>query len=318
MANEQILGPEAHLASVMVDAFIAAVDAGLDLIPVVSDSTSTAKIGPFMKRFPDRLVNVGIAEQSLVGVAAGLGLSGKVAVTCNAAPFLISRANEQVKVDVCYNRSNVKMFGLNAGASYGPLASTHHSIDDISVMRGFGHVQIFAPADGEECRQIVEYALTYDGPVYIRLDGKALPALHGADYKFVPGQVDVLVEGHDVCLVALGSVVHEAVDAAAQLAEKGISAQVINLSSIRPLNRDALLEALRATRGVISVEEHNVNGGVGSVVAEVMAEAGLGIALVRLGVQDGEYASAGGRAPTRAKHQIDAAGIAAAAVALQR
>ncbi|KTT34180.1 transketolase family protein [Pseudomonas rhizoryzae] len=313
MATDTQTPGEAHLASVMVEAFIAAVDAGVDLVPVVSDSTSTAKIGPFVKRFPERLVNVGIAEQTLVGVAAGLGLAGKVAVTCNAAPFLISRANEQVKVDVCYNRSNVKMFGLNAGASYGPLASTHHSLDDIAVMRGFGHVEIYAPADGAECRQIVEHALAHDGPVYIRLDGKALPDMHGPDYRFVPGQVDVLRQGHDVSLVALGSVVHEAVDAARLLAEQGISAQVINLSSIRPLQREALLEALCAARGgVVTVEEHNANGGVGSLVAEVMAEAALGVPLIRLGIADGEYASAGARGPTRAKHGIDAAGIVAA------
>ena len=135
-----------HLANVMVEAFIAAVESGVDLVPVVADSTSTAKIAPFIKQFPGRLVNVGIAEQSMVGTAAGLALGGKVAVTCNAAPFLISRANEQIKVDVCYNNTNVKLFGLNAGASYGPLASTHHAIDDLAVMRGFGNIQIFAPS----------------------------------------------------------------------------------------------------------------------------------------------------------------------------
>jgi transketolase len=263
------------------------------------------------------LINVGIAEQSLVSVAAGLALGGKIAATCNAAPFLISRANEQIKVDVCYNQANVKMFGLNAGTSYGPLASTHHSLDDISVMRGFGNVQIFAPADAVECRQIVDYALRCHGPVYIRLDGKALPDVHGADYQFVPGQVDILRQGADVSIVALGSVVHEAVDAAALLAEQGIQAQVINLSSIRPLQRDVLLSALSGTRAVISVEEHNINGGVGSLVAEVLAEAGLGIALIRLGIGDGEYAAAGAREPTRALHNIDAAGIVAAATRLR-
>lgn len=306
-----------HLASVMVQAFIEAVDAGLDVVPVVSDSTSTAKIGPFAQRFPERLINVGIAEQSLVSVAAGLALGGKIAATCNAAPFLISRANEQIKVDVCYNQANVKMFGLNAGTSYGPLASTHHSLDDISVMRGFGNVQIFAPADAIECRQIVDYALRYHGPVYIRLDGKALPDVHGADYQFVPGKVDILRQGADVSIVALGSVVHEAVDAAALLAEQGIQAQVINLSSIRPLQRDVLLSALSGTQAVITVEEHNINGGVGSLVAEVLAEAGLGIALIRLGIGDGEYAAAGAREPTRALHNIDAAGIVAAATRLR-
>jgi transketolase len=134
-----------HLATVMVNAFIDAVDRGVDLVPVVADSTSTAKISPFIKRFPGRLVNVGIAEQTLVG-AAGAGAWRQSAVTCNAAPFLISRANEQIKVDICYNNTNVKLFGLNAGASYGPLASTHHSIDDIAVLRGFGNIEIYAPS----------------------------------------------------------------------------------------------------------------------------------------------------------------------------
>ncbi|RMO85776.1 Transketolase, C-terminal subunit [Pseudomonas syringae pv. tagetis] len=306
-----------HFASVMVDAFIAAVDEGLDLVPVVSDSTSTAKIGPFMQRFPERVINVGIAEQSLVSVAAGLALGGKIAATCNAAPFLISRANEQVKVDVCYNQANVKMFGLNAGTSYGPLASTHHCLDDISVMRGFGNVQIFAPSDPLECRQIIDYALRYHGPVYIRLDGKPLRELHDPGYRFVPGNVDILRQGSDLTIVALGSVVHEAVDAAARLAEQGLDAQVINLSSIRPLQRDALLSALSGSRGVITVEEHNINGGLGSLVAELLAENALGITLIRLGIGDGEYAAAGAREPTRALHGIDADGIVAAAARLR-
>lgn len=298
-----------HLANVMVEAFINAVERGVDLVPVVADSTSTAKISPFMKQFPDRIVNVGIAEQTLVGAAAGLALGGKIAVTCNAAPFLVSRANEQVKVDICYNNTNVKLFGLNAGASYGPLASTHHSIDDISVMRGFGNIQIFAPSSPLECRQIIEYALEHVGPVYIRMDGKALPELHDESYTFTPGAVDVLSEGDEIALVAMGSTVHEAVDAAAQLAEQGISAKVINVPSIRPLDRDALFAALQGVKHIISVEEHNVNGGVGSIVAEVLAENGHSAVLKRLGIPDGEYAIAADRKDMRAYHGFDVAGI---------
>ena len=215
-----------HLANVMVEAFIAAVERGVDLVPVVADSTSTAKIAPFIKQFPGRLVNVGIAEQSMVGTAAGLALGGKVAVTCNAAPFLISRANEQIKVDVCYNNTNVKLFGLNAGASYGPLASTHHAIDDLAVMRGFGNIQIFAPSSPRECRQIIDYAIGYQGPVYIRLDGKALPELHDESYRFVPGAIVTLREGDDIALVATGSTVHEIVDAA-QIPAAEFSSQVV-------------------------------------------------------------------------------------------
>ncbi|ENJ8538922.1 TPA: transketolase family protein [Raoultella planticola] len=302
-----------HLANVMVQAFIDAVENGVDLVPVVADSTSTAKIAPFIKQFPDRLVNVGIAEQSMVGMAVGLALGGKVAVTCNAAPFLISRANEQIKVDVCYNNTNVKLFGLNAGASYGPLASTHHAIDDLAVMRGFGNIEIYAPSSPRECRQIIDYALQHQGPVYIRLDGKALPELYAENYRFVPGAVNTLREGHDLALVATGSTVHEIVEAAQTLAESGIQAQVVSVPSIRPCDTPALLAALKGCNAVITVEEHNVNGGLGSLVAEVMAEAGIGIPLKRLGIPDGEYAAAADRGWMRQHHGFDAQAIIALA-----
>lgn len=299
-----------HLASVMVQAFIDAVESGVDLVPVVADSTSTAKIAPFVKQFPGRLVNVGIAEQSMVGTAAGLALGGKVAVTCNAAPFLISRANEQIKVDVCYNNTNVKLFGLNAGASYGPLASTHHAIDDLAVMRGFGNIQIFAPSSPRECRQIIDYAIGYQGPVYIRLDGKALPELHDENYQFVPGAVVTLRDGEDIALVATGSTVHEIVDAAQILADAGVQAKVVSVPSIRPCDTAALLAVLKPCKAVVTVEEHNVNGGLGSLVAEVLAEAGVGITLKRLGIPDGEYAAAADRGWLRKHHGFDAASIA--------
>lgn len=307
---------KAHLATVMVQCFIDAVARGVDLVPVVADSTSTAKIAPFMQRYPDRLVNVGIAEQCLVGTAAGLALGGKVAATCNAAPFLIARANEQIKVDVCYNNTNVKLFGLNAGASYGPLASTHHAIDDLAVLRGFGNIQIFAPASPRECRQIIEHALAWQGPVYIRMDGKALPELYDEDYRFQPGAVVTLRHGEDIALVATGSTVHEIVDAAALLAQAGIGASVISVPSIRPCDTAALLYALRDKKAVLTVEEHNVNGGLGSLVAEVLAEAGTAVRLRRLGIPDGTYAAAADRAFLRRYHGFDAAGIVTAAQAL--
>lgn len=298
-----------HLATVMVNELIAAVERGVDLVPVVADSTSTAKIAPFTQQFPGRLVNVGIAEQTLVGAAAGLALGGKVAVTCNAAPFLISRANEQIKVDVCYNNTNVKLIGLNSGASYGPLASTHHSLDDIAIMRGFGNIEIYAPSTPLECQLIVRYAIDHTGPVYIRLDGKPLPELHDASWQFVPGNIDVLRQGDDIALVAMGSTVYEAVNAATQLAQEGIEASVINISSIRPCKIEQLVDILKKHRYVITVEEHNINGGLGSLVAEAIAEAGGGLRLRRLGIADGQYAIAADRAALRAKHEIDAAGV---------
>ncbi|WGY47362.1 transketolase C-terminal domain-containing protein [Vibrio sp. ABG19] len=303
-----------HFANIMVERFISAIERGVDLVPVVADSTSTAKIAPFIKAFPDRLVNVGIAEQVLVGTAAGLALGGKVAVTCNAAPFLVSRANEQVKVDICYNNTNVKLFGLNSGASYGPLASTHHSIDDISVMRGFGNIEIYAPASPMQCRQIIDYAIDKQGPVYIRMDGKELPELFGEGYKFEPGKVDVLSEGEDILLVGMGSAMHEVVDAAAVLRDQGISSQVLCLSSIRPCDTHQLAEHLSKVQSVITVEEHNVNGGVGALICEVVAEFGTGNRVKRLGISDGGYAMAGDRKSLRAYHGFDVNGIVKAAL----
>ena len=252
----------------------------------------------------------------MVGTAAGLALGGKVAVTCNAAPFLISRANEQIKVDVCYNNTNVKLFGLNAGASYGPLASTHHAIDDIAIMRGFGNIQIFAPSSPRECRQIIDYAIGYQGPVYIRMDGKALPELHDESYRFVPGAVVTLREGDTLALVATGSTVHEIVDAAALLADSGIQATVVSVPSIRPCDTKALLAALKGCKAVITVEEHNINGGLGSLVAEVLAEGGTAAVLKRLGIPDGEYAAAADRGWMRQHHGFDAQSIAAQARAM--
>ena len=207
----------------------------------------------------------------------------------------------------------MKLFGLNAGASYGPLASTHHSIDDIAIMRGFGNIQIFAPSSPRECRQIIDYAIGYQGPVYIRLDGKALPELHDESYRFVPGAVLTLREGEHVALVATGSTVHEIVDAAALLADAGIQAKVVSVPSIRPCDTKALLSALQGCKAVITVEEHNINGGLGSLVAEVLAEAGMGAILKRLGIPDGEYAAAADRGWLRQHHGFDAAAIAALA-----
>lgn len=306
------------LRDVMVESLINAVDAGVNVAVLVSDSTSTAKISPFKDRFPDRLVNVGIAEQSLVGSAAGMALGGFVAVTANAAPFLVHRANEQVKNDVCYTNTNVKLVGLNAGVCYGALASTHHAIDDVSIMRGFGNILIFAPADPVEAEQIFKYALDYEGPVYIRLDSAKFPALHDAKYRFEAGKVDKLRDGNRLSLVAMGSTVHEAVAAAEDLGSLGIEADVLNISSIRPLEREEIIRSLKKTGLALTVEEHSVHGGVGSLVCEIAAEEGLGCRVKRLGFAEGEFAKSGPRSEMRSYVGLDADGIVKTATELVR
>lgn len=297
------------LRSVMVQAFIDAVEEGIDLAVVVSDSTSTSKIKPFMEKYPKRVINVGIAEQNLVGVATGLSLGGFVAVTANAAPFLVARANEQVKNDVCYSDSNVKMIGLNAGVSYGPLASTHHAIDDISIMRGFGNIQIFAPSDPLETQQIVHYALRYNGPVYIRLDSAKFPELHHDNYHFKPGNIDILLEGNEIAIFALGSVVYEAYQAGLDLGKEGVSVELINVSSIRPMQKDQIINSIQKTKTIITVEEHSLHGGLGSIISEIIADNGLNKKIRRLGISEGTFSKSGPRAEIRSHYHIDAAGI---------
>lgn len=301
------------LRDAMVQTFMQAVADNLDVMVVVSDSTSTSKIGPFQQKYPDRVVNVGIAEQNLVGVATGLALGGHIAVTANAAPFLVARSNEQVKNDVCYSNTNVKLVGLNAGVTYGPLASTHHAIDDLSIMRGFGNILILAPADSVETEKIVRFALEYQGPVYIRMDSAKFPVLHQPDYQFIPGKVDVLQSGADVTLAAVGSVVHEAVAAAQELKALAIDAEVLNISSIRPLEKQRIIESLRKTGHLITVEEHSLHGGLGSLMAEIIADEGLAVRFKRLGITEGQFSKAGPRNEIRACYHIDANGIVATA-----
>ena len=304
------------LREVMVQTFVESVEAGVNVAVLVSDSTSTSKIGPFQEKYPERLINVGIAEQNLIGVAAGLALGGYVAVTANATPFLVARANEQVKNDVCYSETNVKLVGLNAGVCYGNLGSTHHAIDDISIMRGLGNIQILAPSDSVDAKQIFEYALRCDGPVYIRMDSDAFPVLHTDDYQFEPGQVDVLQNGDDITIVAVGSVAWEAMAAAEELQTAGIDAEVLNISSIRPLQKSRLIASLRKTRKVVTVEEHSLHGGIGSLVAETIAEERLDVVCTRLGIPEGQFSKAGPRAEIRAYYGIDKNGIVKAANAI--
>lgn len=285
------------------------VDQGKNISVVVSDSTSTSKIAPFQAKYPERVINVGIAEQSLVGVAAGLALGGHIAFTANAAPFLLNRANEQVKNDVCYSETNVKMLGLNAGVTYGPLGSTHHAIDDISITSGFGNVRIFAPCDIIETQQIVEHAALTDGPVYIRMDSAALPVLHDETYTFNAGEPDCLRQGKDVLIVALGSVVSEAYTACETLSAEGLNPTLVNLSSIRPLNEEAYLNLLKGHSAIITVEEHSLHGGIGALTAVLLAQSGLSKKFKMLGISLGEFAHYGTRKNIRAHYGIDAAGI---------
>jgi transketolase len=242
------------------------------IVAVVNDSVGSSKLGGFQKRFPDRLINVGIAEQTMVGTGSGLANGGKIPFVSAASCFLTARALEQIKADVAYSNSNVKLCGISSGVAYGELGPTHHSIEDIGWLRIMGSITVLVPSDPWETTEAIRAAAAVEGPVFIKISRMGVPEIaRPADAKFTIGKAERLRDGSDVALIANGTLVHRALDAAEQLASKGVSAQVINMSTITPLDVDAILDAAE-TGAIVTAEEHSVRGGLGGAVAELLAE----------------------------------------------
>lgn len=287
-----------------------------ELIVLVSDSTSTCRIKPFLEDNPESVINVGIAEQNLIGIAAGMSLGGYIPITANATPFLLGRSNEQVKTDICYSETNVKLVGLNPGFAYGSLGPTHHCLDDISTTLSLGNIQIFVPSDPEETRQITKYAIDYTGPVYIRLDSFVAENIHKSDYEFIPGKAVLISEGSDITLISLGTMVHTALAAAEELGKKGISVDVLSLPSIRPLDSLGIIESLKKTAHVLTLEEHSIHGGIGSIVGDIILDNQLPCKIKKLGVPAGQFASASPRNDLKEDYNLHKEGIIAEALNL--
>ena len=243
------------------------------IVAVVNDAIGSTRLGRFLKGFPQRLVNVGIAEQDMVGIAAGLANGGKIPFVCAASCFLTGRALEQIKVDVAYSRANVKLCGVASGLAYGQLGPTHHSIEDLAWTRVIANLAVVVPADPSETAQAVRAAAELDGPVFLRLSRMPVPSVHPPEYRFRMGAAVVLKPGRDVTLIANGTMVCRALEAAALLAREGVSARVVNMASLSPLDRDTILDAAEATGAIVTIEEHSVRGGLGGAVAEVTASA---------------------------------------------
>jgi transketolase len=241
------------------------------VVAVVNDSVGSTHLGKFQKLFPRRLVNVGIAEQNMVGIGAGLANGGKIPFVCAASCFLTGRALEQVKVDVAYSQANVKLCGMSSGLAYGALGPTHHSIEDLAWTRAIAGLTVIVPADPEETAQAVRAAWETEGPFFLRLSRLPVPAVHAPGYRFRVGEASLVRAGSDITLIANGTMVCRALDAAAQLHEVGISARVLNMATIQPLDRAAIVEAAESTGAIVTVEEHSVHGGLGGAVAEVVA-----------------------------------------------
>ena len=240
------------------------------IVAVVNDSVGSSKLGGFQKKFPDRLVNVGIAEQLMVGVGAGLANGGFVPFVSAASCFLTGRALEQIKADISYSNVNVKLVGQSSGVAYGELGPTHHSIEDFAWLRVLRNLTLIVPADPWETAEAVKWAAAHDGPVYIRISRMPVPELSVPNRVFRMGQAETLREGSDLTIIACGTTSHLAVAAAETLATEGIHARVLNMATINPLD-EAAVTAAADTGAIVTVEEASVRGGLGGAVAEFTA-----------------------------------------------
>lgn len=242
------------------------------LVVMDADLAKSTKTLSFGKEFPDRFLDFGLAEQDMVSTAAGLALSGKVVFASSFCVFLVGRAFDQVRQSIAYNRANVKLVGTHSGLGVGPDGATHQSLEDLALIRSIPHFKVICPADAVETRQAVLAAAEDEGPWFIRLTRNDLMTVHDEGYRFQPGKADVLREGGDITLCAIGIMVEKALAAAEELSADSIDCTVINISSLRPLDGAALISAARKTGAILTVEDHSVYGGLGSTVAEYLAQ----------------------------------------------
>lgn len=264
-----------------------------DIIAVTSDSRGSGKLVPFAQKYPKQIVEVGIAEQNLVGVAAGLASAGKKTFAVSPACFLSARALEQIKNDVCYSDNPVTLVGISSGVSYGALGTTHHSLHDYAVLRAINNIIIVAPADNFETEQAVRLAAKSNKPIYMRFGKKAMPFLNEADTTFEFGKGRTVREGNDLAIIATGETVYPALLAAKKLEDDhGVKASVVSMHTIKPLDVNLLKDLASNGRPIITIEEHMVNGGLGEACASYLFQKGFRNMFKIMGIPD-EYTVTG-------------------------
>jgi len=259
-----------------------------NIVAVTSDSRGSGKLAPFGKALPKQIVEVGIAEQNLVGITAGLAACGKKSFGVSPSCFLTARSLEQIKNDICYSDVPAVLIGISSGTSYGALGTTHHSLHDIAVLRAINNLTILVPADNFESRQAILAAAKATKPVFVRFGKAAMFGLHKPETTFEVGKAITLREGNDVAFIATGETVVHALLAAGHLAERGLNCRVLSMYSIKPLDVESILQAGRECRAVITVEEHMVNGGLGEACASVLLQAGINVPFQIVGIPDEE------------------------------
>ncbi|MCI7693917.1 transketolase family protein [Veillonella caviae] len=256
-----------------------------NIIVLDADLSKSTKTDTFKKACPDRFFNVGIAEQNLISVGAGLAAAGKIPFVSSFAMFATGRAFEQIRNAVCYPKLNVKVCATHAGITVGEDGATHQSLEDIACMRVLPNMTVVVPADEKETNAVIEWAAAYEGPVYVRLGRAGVDDVSPEEYTFTPGKSTQLIDGSDVTIIACGALVGPAVEASKALQNNGISARVINMASIKPIDVDAIVKAASETGAIVTAEEHNILGGLGSAVAEVIV-AHKPVPVEFVGVQD--------------------------------
>lgn len=257
-----------------------------DIVVLDADLSESTRTSKFAKEFPDRFVNVGVAEQNLVGMAAGFALSGLTPFASSFAMFLSGRAWEVVRNSVAYPELNVKLVSTHAGLTVGEDGASHQCVEDIAIMQAIPGMRVFVPADFDETIQIINRVAEISGPCYVRCGRAALPVLpHAVDYSFREGKGELLRDGEDVTIIACGPLVYEGLRAAELLQADGISAAVINMASVKPIDEELILAFARKTGGIVAAEEHNIHGGLGAAVCRVVC-AGQPVPVECLGMAD--------------------------------
>lgn len=282
-----------------------------DLVVMDADLSKSTKTDTFKKKFPDKFINTGIAEANMISTAAGLAACGKTVFASSFAMFAAGRAFEQVRNSVGYPHLNVKIGATHAGISVGEDGATHQCLEDIGLMRTIPGMVVLSPADAVEARAAVEAAILHDGPVYLRFGRLAVPQVFDRDtYQFTLGKGICVKEGSDATIIATGLMLFEAIDAAEQLSKEGISARVIDIHTIKPIDRDIIVKAAQETGCIVTAEEHNIFCGLGSAVAEVLVE-NAPVPMERIGVKD-VYGRSGKPAELLKYYNMTADDIAAA------
>lgn len=278
-----------------------------NIVALTSDARGSACLNEFVKALPEQFVEVGIAEQNEVGVAAGLASCGKIPFVCSPAPFLCARSLEQVKVDVGYSGMNVKLMGVSGGLAYGALGSSHHALHDLAVMRALNGLKVIMPADAVYTRWLVKELVKQEGGVYVRMGRAPVSDVYEKGEIFHLGKANCIHEGKDITVIACGATVFYALQAAEFLEREGIAVRVLDMHTVKPVDQDAILRAAQETGKIITVEEHSIYGGLGGAVAEVTAEH-FPVPVKILGIPD-EHIFAGTEKELYGHYGIDTQGI---------